>query len=284
MNKNRILFRRGENSSLVNNTDLIPYGQPSYNLTKNYLSVGSEQETQYKNLKPLKVMELFGFFDDLETIKETNENRFFKITGNGSELQIEVFGKDEQNKNNVSISAINNGSKLVLLDSSGHTIIPNQLKVSTITTTSGDLSILANGTFSFLINRKMSTLNNELSFIKPIRIENDDNSTLITPLEISTNSFISSGLSIFNSAKINQTLDVLKKSTFEDADFKKQITSKGITNVGEIKTDSLIVENSFELGKINQDNYRITIDSNGDIIIKGNVKIDGKLTVNDLDV
>lgn len=91
-NRKKIRFRRGEEASLVSssNTEKIAYGQPIYNATKNYLTIGdSTGNKTYKNLKPLDVRRVRGYFDDDGTMSGVkSENKLYYLTGISNNVEL----------------------------------------------------------------------------------------------------------------------------------------------------------------------------------------------------
>ena len=81
-NRRRIRFRRGTNDQIVSskNTEKIVYGQPVFNSTKNYLSIGekpangqSDTGKSAKDLQPINVRKVNGWYSDNDGIKAVSD-------------------------------------------------------------------------------------------------------------------------------------------------------------------------------------------------------------------
>lgn len=95
-NRKKIRFRRGDETNLVSplNTEKIAYGQPIYNATKNYLSIGdSTGDKLYKNLRPLDVRRVKGYFDDEITMSGVaSESKQYWLTGKSNNV-VELYSQ-----------------------------------------------------------------------------------------------------------------------------------------------------------------------------------------------
>ncbi len=95
-NRKKIRFRRGEEASLVSplNTEKIAYGQPIYNATKNYLTIGDfAGDKLYKYLPPLDVRRVKGYFDDENEMSGvTSESKQYWLTGKSSNV-VELYSQ-----------------------------------------------------------------------------------------------------------------------------------------------------------------------------------------------
>jgi len=96
-NRKRIRFRRGEEAALTNalNTETVAYGQPIYDVTKNYLFVGDSAGNKLlKNLRPLDVRRVKGYFNDASSMSGVAEDsKMYWITGGAFENNVEIFSQ-----------------------------------------------------------------------------------------------------------------------------------------------------------------------------------------------
>lgn len=269
MNKTRLLIRRGENSALVDNEEMIAYGQPVYNATKNYLSVGEKTQKKYKALKPLSAMRLYGYFDDLDTIKKTNANSIFGVYATNDEFLIEVTGDSK------SVKVKNKATSLILLDHLSQTILPGTLKVSEIATmTNSDLTIknTENNEGKLEINRKINSSLDKIEFLKPLQIGD----TEIASSKITASSILST-VATLGSATIAGTLGVIGDASFKKGEFESVLSDKVETQFVTIGNSNIVVKNGS-----NQVVFQV--DTDGNIQIKGDLKVTGKITTAKLDI
>lgn len=311
MNNNRILIRRGTNDNLVTSEDNIAFGQPVYNNDLNYLTIGSYKlnnstkiTTDYKNLKPIRVRELFGYYKDNLQLGELNSSAdFFKISGENDNLDLTSSTKINLKSKSTDSIAIDGGNVSIKA-------LLNVPKVST--------SSLANNSGTVLIALNM----NNISVSKPLVLSDslklsaviDNNPNIINNMYLGGTLKVSDVLTAEKNIIINGTgltgdvLSVTGKGYFS-SDLKTAtkissplVNSIDINNAEKITTKSLetisltVIDENVQVklksGKTfkvldKNNNECLKIDSNGNVIIKNLSVTTAKvtnLTVTDLNL
>ena len=128
MNNKAIQILRGTRSGIIKNKDtkLLP-GQPIYNETDNYLTIGSISGDKTIDQLPIKVRELKGYFKDNEGIQqytsdndsygisstqeslEINSSKNLKITGENISLTAKEGGKISLNASQIELNGVSSG-------------------------------------------------------------------------------------------------------------------------------------------------------------------------------
>ena len=113
-NRHRILLRRGTSEKIASETELVAYGQPLFDIDKNYLFIGSNKgavnaETNPYGLKtpkdlfPIKVRTLQGWFADDTNNYDTKGSGNATLQANLKALGYKIYGKYSSTDNNNSL-------------------------------------------------------------------------------------------------------------------------------------------------------------------------------------
>lgn len=268
-NLQRIRVLRGACDRLLGYTEIIGDGQPVFNDTFNYLSIGNTSNSRYNQLEPITTNRIEGNLRtnaDVIVNDRDGENYFFIGTDNSGNLLFDTYSRDGIygaivfKKERASSEAA-----LTLLDASNNTDIPGILKVSTIATRNNEARIgLANGGELKLFSDSA----------KPI--ENISGKTIYIGSIDKTGGVDINGLMKSDSANVG-ALTVTGTTSLQGATC-TTLTASGKTTLNnnvEVTLSSgktLVVKNSsgVELFKV---------DANGNVHIKGKLTVDGDAEV-----
>ena len=91
-NNKAIHILRGTRAGILNNIDSgsLAEGQPLYNTTDNYLTIGSADDDKFNKL-PIRVRELGGYAEDSEGLQDSTSKEFKIFADSSNTLNIKAF-------------------------------------------------------------------------------------------------------------------------------------------------------------------------------------------------